>query len=41
MNVVKEVAKNKEEALNKVLSKLNANESEVVYSFTEVKGGLF
>ena len=41
MNVVKEVAKTKEEALNLVLTGLNANEDEVVYSFKEVKGGLF
>lgn len=41
MNVVKEVAKTKEEALNLVLAKLNANEEEVAYSFKEVKGGLF
>jgi len=41
MNVVKEVAKTKEDALNQVLSKLNANETEVNYSFKEIKGGLF
>lgn len=41
MNVVKEVAKTKEEALNKVLAKLNASLEEVVYSYEEVKGGLF
>mgnify|MGYP005802719449 FL=1 len=41
MNVVKEVAKTKDEALNLVLAKLNANEEEVAYSFKEVKGGLF
>lgn len=41
MNVVKMQAKNKEEALNKVLAKLNANEMEVIYSFEEIKGGLF
>lgn len=41
MNVVKEVAKTKEEALNKVLAKLNASLEEVVYSYEEIKGGLF
>ncbi len=41
MNVVKEVAKTKEEALNLVLSKLNAQEQEIVYSYKEIKGGLF
>ena len=41
MNVVKEVAKTKDEVLNLVLAKLNANEEEVAYSFKEVKGGLF
>ena len=41
MNVVKMSAKTKDEALNLVLSKLNANETEVVYNFNEVKGGLF
>jgi len=41
MNVVKESAKTKEEALNKVLVKLNASEKEIVYNFEEVKGGLF
>lgn len=41
MNVVKMQDKNKEEALNKVLVKLNANESEVIYNFEEIKGGLF
>lgn len=41
MNVVKKSAKTKEEALNLVLKELNANESEVVYSYEEVKGGLF
>ena len=41
MNVVKMTAKTKDEALNLVLSKLNANESEVTYNFNEVKGGLF
>lgn len=41
MNVVKEVAKTKEDALNQVLTKLNASESEVNYSFKETKGGLF
>lgn len=41
MNVVKEVAKTKEEALKQVLIKLNANEDEVAYSFHEIKGGLF
>jgi len=41
MNVVKCSAKTKEEALNAVLAKLNANESEIVYSFEEIKGGLF
>ena len=41
MNVVKQTAKTKEEALNLVLAKLNANESEVIYNFNEIKGGLF
>ncbi len=41
MNVVKESAKTKEEALELVLRKLNANQEEVVYTFNEVKGGLF
>lgn len=41
MNVVKEVAKTKDDALNSVLKKLNANETEIVYNFEEVKGGLF
>ncbi|MBE6154756.1 MAG: hypothetical protein E7163_04215 [Firmicutes bacterium] len=41
MNVVKETAKTKEEALNLVLAKLNANETEVIYNFNEIKGGLF
>lgn len=41
MNVVKSVAKTKDEALNKVLTDLNAQESEVIYSFKEQKGGLF
>jgi len=41
MNVVKEVAKTKEDALAQVLAKLNANETEVNYSFLEIKGGLF
>lgn len=41
MNVVKEVAKTKEDALAQVLVKLNANETEVNYSFLEIKGGLF
>lgn len=41
MNVVKSVAKTKEEALNKVLVELNAQESEIVYSFKEQKGGFF
>lgn len=41
MNVVKESAKTKEEALNLVLKKLNANASEVIYNYNEVKGGLF
>ena len=36
MNVVKEVAKTKDEALNLVLAKLNANEEEVAYSFKGV-----
>jgi spoIIIJ-associated protein len=39
MNVVKEVAKSKDEALNLVLKKLNAQEKEVVYQFLENKGG--
>lgn len=41
MNVVKASAKTKEEALSTVLTKLNANESEIVYNFEEIKGGLF
>ena len=41
MNVVKEVAKTKDEALKQVLVKLNANEEEVSYYFEEIKGGLF
>lgn len=41
MNVVKCTAKTKEEALNQVLAKLNASESEIVCSYEEVKGGLF
>jgi len=41
MNVVKEVAKTRDEALNLVLKKLNANEREVIYDFKEIKGGLF
>lgn len=41
MNVVKEVAKTKDDALNLVLKKLNANETEIVYNFKEIKGGLF
>lgn len=41
MNVVKEIAKTKEDALVQVLSKLNAEEEEVIFSFKEIKGGLF
>ena len=41
MNVVKETAKTKEDALKQVLTDLNASEEEVAYSFTEIKGGLF
>lgn len=41
MNVVKMSAKTKEEALNLVLTKLNANETEVIYNFSETKGGIF
>ena len=41
MNVVCEEAKTKSEALNQVLSKLNAQESEISYYFKETKGGLF
>lgn len=41
MNVVVKSAKFKEEALELVLKELNASEEEVVYSFKEVKGGLF
>ena len=41
MNVVKGQAKTKEEALNQVLKELNAQESEIIYTFTEQKGGLF
>lgn len=41
MYVVKEVAKTQDDALKSVLTKLNARESEVIYSFEEIKGGLF
>lgn len=41
MNVVKSSAKTKEEALNQVLAKLNASQEEIIYSYQEVKGGLF
>ncbi len=41
MNVVKVVAKTKEEAINGVLVKLNASDEEVVYKLEEIKGGLF
>ena len=41
MNVVSEVAKTKEEAKRIVLERLNASEEEVIYSFKEIKGGLF
>lgn len=41
MNVVKEVAKTKDDVLKLVLTKLNAQESEIIYSFNEIKGGLF
>ena len=41
MNVVSKEAKTKEEALAQVLSILNAKEEEIVYSFKEIKGGLF
>ena len=41
MNVVKVVAKTKEEAINGVLAKLNASDEEVVYKLEEIKGGLF
>ena len=41
MNVVKEIAKTKEDALEQVLSKLNAEEEAVIFSFKEIKGGLF
>ena len=41
MNVVKFSAKVKEDALKQVLAKLDASEEEVVYSFQEIKGGLF
>ena len=41
MNVVKEIAKTKEDALVQVLSKLNAEEEAVIFSFKEIKGGLF
>ena len=41
MNVVKSVQKTKDEALRKVLAELNASEEEVIYSFQEIKGGLF
>lgn len=41
MKVVSEVAKTKDEALKQVLTNLNANENEIIYSFKESKGGLF
>ena len=41
MNVVKSVQKTKDEALRQVLAELNASEEEVIYSFQEIKGGLF
>ena len=41
MEVVKLSAKTKDEALNQVLAKLNASAEEVIYSFKEIKGGLF
>ncbi len=41
MNVVKESAKTKEEAINGVLKKLNAREEEIYYNVKEIKGGLF
>lgn len=39
MNVVKEVAKSKEQALELVKEKLG--DDEIIYSFREIKGGLF
>lgn len=41
MKVVEKVAKTKDEAKNQVLKELNANESEVITQFEEIKGGLF
>lgn len=41
MNVVNKSAKTKDEALIQVLKELNAQEEEVSYKFSEVKGGLF
>ena len=41
MNVVKKVGKTKEDALNEVLTELNCGEEDAVYTFKEVKGGLF
>ena len=41
MNVVKENAKTKEEAINGVVQKLNAKVEDVYYNVKEVKGGLF
>lgn len=41
MKVVKQVAKTEENAKALVLKELNAQESEVVCSFNEIKGGLF
>ena len=41
MNVVKESAKTKEEAIELVLKNLNAQEEEIFYNIKEVKGGLF
>lgn len=41
MNVVKKVAKTKEDALNLVLDELEVKEEDICYSFAENKGGLF
>ncbi len=41
LEVVRNEAKNKEEALNKSLEQLNVREDEVYYFFEETEGGLF
>ncbi len=41
LEVVRNEAKNKEEALNKSLEQLNVREDEVYYYFEETEGGLF